>query len=104
MDASTRLSSIFYLQVDIVVVEVSVPLPRRPLLLILALVCTVWGLMPGATSVNRVILVSSGDGATHCALTPSMGEPTVEPLMSDKAAVMAKAPEGAMLGDVVGVR
>jgi len=33
-----------------------------------------------------------------------MGEPTVESLMSNKAAVMANTPEGAMLGDVVGVR
>ncbi len=104
MDASTRLSSIFYLQVDIVVVEVSVPFPRRPLLFILALVRTVWGLMPRAISINRVILVSSGHDAAHCVLTPSMGEPTVESLMSDKAAVMANTPEGAMFGDVVGVR
>ena len=104
MDASTRLPSILHFQVDAVVVKVSVPFSRRPLLFILALVRTVWGLMPRAISINRVILVSSGHDATHCVLTPSVGEPTVESLMSDKAAVVANMPEGAMLGDVVGVR
>ena len=104
MDASTRLPSIFYFQVNIVVVEVSIPFARCPLLFILALIRTVWGPMPRAISINRIVLVSSRYDTTHCVLTPSMGEPTVEPLMSDKAAVVANTPEGAMLGDVVGVR
>src|SRR6266571_9379942 len=103
MDASTRLPSIFHVQVDIVVVEVSIPFARRPLLFILALMRAVWGLMPRAISINCVILVSSGHDTAHCVLTPSMGEPTVESLMSDKATVVANMPEGAMLGDVVGI-
>ncbi|SRR6266702_2366968 len=104
MDASTRLPSIFYFQVDIVVVEVSIPFARCPLLFILALRRTVWGLMPRAVGINRVVLVSSGHDAAHRILASSVGEPTVKPSVSNKAAIVADVPKGAMLGNVVGVR
>ncbi len=65
---------------------------------------TVWGLMPRAVGINRVILVSSGHDAAHRILASSMGKPTVEPLMSNKAAIMTNALEGTVLGDMVGVR
>jgi len=64
----------------------------------------VWGLMPRAVSINCVVLVSSGHDAANHVLASSMGEPTVESLMSDKATIVTNMPEGAMLGDVVGVR
>src|SRR6266702_3831672 len=104
MDASTRLPSIFHFQVDAIIIKVSVPFTRRPLLLILALIRTVWGLMPRAVGINRVILVSPGHDAAHRVLAPSVGEPTVESLMSNKAAIVTNMPEGAALSDVVGVR
>ena len=104
MDASARLSSIFHFQVDVVVIKVSVPFTRRPLFFILALMCTVWSLMPRAVGINCVILVSFGHDAAHRILASSMGKPTAEPLMSNKAAIMTDAPEGTVLGDMVGVR
>src|SRR6266702_4559465 len=104
MDTSTRLSAIFHFQVDVVLIEVSVPFARRPLFLILALIRAVWGLMPRAVGINCIILVSPGHDTAHRVLASSMGEPTVEPLVSNKAAIMTYAPEGTVFGDVVGVR
>ncbi len=60
--------------------------------------------MPRAVGINRVILVSSGYDAAHHVLASSMGEPTVEPLMSNETAIVADTPEGAVLGYVVGIR
>src|SRR6266702_3033426 len=60
--------------------------------------------MPRTVDINRVVLVGSGYDAAHRVLASSVGEPTVKPLVSNKTAVVADAPKGAMLGDVVGVR
>ena len=64
---------------------------------------TVQGLMPRAAGINCVILVSSGHDAAHRILTSSVGKPTVEPLMSNKAAIMTNVPEGTVLGSVAGL-
>ncbi len=60
--------------------------------------------MPRAVSVNCVVLVSPRYNATYSVLTSSMGEPAIEPLMSNKATIVADAPKGAVLGYVVSVR
>jgi len=60
--------------------------------------------MPRAVGIDRIVLVSPGDDTTHRVLTSSMGEPAVEPLMSNKTAIVANTPEGAVFGYVVGVR
>ncbi len=99
-----HLAPVFQFQVNAVVIIVSVPFARCPLLFILALIRTVWGPMPRAISINRIVLVSSRYDTTHCVLTPSMGEPTVEPLMSNKAVIVTDAPERTVLGYVVGIR
>jgi len=104
MDAPMHLTLVFHFQVNAVVIKVSIPFARRPLLLILALIHTVWGLMPRAVGINGIILVSPGYDTTYSVLAPSMGEPAVESLMSDEATVVADVPEGAVLGDVIGVR
>ena len=99
-----RLTPVFHFQVDAVIIEVSIPFTRCPLFFILALIHTVWGLMPRAVGINGIILVSPGYDTTYSVLAPSMGEPAVESLMSDEATVVADVPEGAVLGDVIGVR
>ncbi len=63
----------------------------------------VWGLMPRAVGINCIVLVGSGHDAAHRVLAPSVGEPAVESLMSNEAAVVTDAPERAVLGYVVGV-
>ncbi len=99
-----RLTPVFHFQVDAVIIEVSIPFTRCPLFFILALIRTVWVLMPRAIGINCVVLVSSRYDAAHHVLAPSVGEPTVEPLVSDKAAIVTDTPKRAVLGYVVGVR
>ncbi len=54
--------------------------------------------MPRAVCGHSIIFVSPGYNAAYSVLTSSMGEPTVEPLVSDKAAVVTNLPKGAVFG------
>jgi len=104
MDASTRLPSIFHFQVNAIIIEVGIPFARCPLLFVLALMRTVWGLVPRAIGIDCVILVSSRYNTAHRVLASSMGEPAVEPLMSNEAAIVTDMPKRTVLGYVVGIR
>jgi len=60
--------------------------------------------MPRASCIHGKVLVGSGDNTARVVLASDMGEPTPEPLMSHKAAVMTDVPEGAVIGVVIGIR
>ncbi len=66
--------------------------------------CILRDLVPRTVDVDCIILVSPGYDTAYGVLAPGMGEPAVECLMSDEAAIVADAPEGTMLGNVVGIR
>jgi len=59
--------------------------------------------MPRTVCIDSVVLVSPGYNATYCVLTPGMGEPAVESLMSNKTTIVADVPKGTVLGQVIGV-
>jgi len=63
-----------------------------------------WGLVPGTVSVDCIVFVSSGYDATYSVLTPSVGEPAIESLVSDEATIVTDAPKGAVLGYVVSIQ
>ncbi len=62
-----------------------------------------WGLVPRAICIYSVVLVSPGYDTANYVLTPSVREPAVEPLMSDKATVVTDPPKGAVFSQVIGV-
>ena len=64
----------------------------------------VWGLVPRAISIDCIILVSSRYNTAHRVLASSMGEPAVEPLMSNEATIVTGTPERAVFGYVVSIR
>ncbi|SRR6266702_2991562 len=99
-----HLTLVFHLQVNAVIIEVSVPFARCPLFFILVLIRTVWGLMPRAININCVVLVSPWYNTAHRVLTPSMGEPAIEPFMSNETAIVTDMPERAVFGYVVSIR
>ncbi len=65
---------------------------------------TIGGLVPRTVHIYGIIFVSPGHDAAYSVLAPSVGEPAVESLVSDKATVVADAPKGAVLGNVVSIR
>src|SRR6266702_2784645 len=66
--------------------------------------CIIRGLVPRTVDVDCIVLMSPGYDTAYGVLTPGMGEPAVECLMSNEAAIVADMPKGAVLGNVVGVR
>jgi len=60
--------------------------------------------MPRAICGHSIVFVSSGYNAAYSVLTSSMGKPTVKPLVSNEATIVANTPKGAMLGQVIGIR
>ncbi len=59
---------------------------------------TVWSLVPWAVCVYCIVFVSPGYNAAYSVLASGVGKPTIEPLMSDKATIVANPPKGAVLG------
>jgi len=104
MDTSMCLASVLHLQVDTVIIKISIPLAQCPLLFVLVLVSVGWGLIPGTVCVNCIVLVGPGYDAAHSVLTSSMGEPAVESLVPHKAAIVTNTPKGAVFSQVVGIR
>ena len=54
--------------------------------------------MPWAVCVYCIVFVSPGYNAAYSVLASGVGKPTIEPLMSDKATIVANPPKGAVLG------
>jgi len=62
-----------------------------------------WGLVLRAFHIHDKVFVGSGDNIMHVVLTSSIGKPTPEPLVSNKATIMADMPEGAVIGAVISI-